>query len=124
MSFLSGLFGGSSQPQPQQQEEPSAAGQLLNSTSFRSNVSSSSSSSAPSLEQPPAPPAPSAADMLGSSFDVAKLHPMAEIGENLDFLALDDDKLTDVEGAASVLPSRGWTDDLCVGTGTTYLSGE
>lgn len=49
---------------------------------------------------------------------------MAEIGENLDFLALDDDKLTDVEGAASVLPSRGWTDDLCVGTGTTYLSGE
>jgi import inner membrane translocase subunit TIM23 len=41
----------------------------------------------------------------------------------MDFLQLDEDKLTDVQGAASVLPSRGWTDDLCVGTGTTYLSG-
>ncbi len=56
-------------------------------------------------------------------YDAAKLHPLAGLGDNLDFLQLDEDKLTDMEGAASVLPSRGWTDDLCVGTGTTYLSG-
>jgi len=37
---------------------------------------------------------------------------------------LEEDKLSDVQGGTSVLPSRGWTDDLCVGTGTTYLSGE
>ncbi|EKC98514.1 import inner membrane translocase subunit tim23 [Trichosporon asahii var. asahii CBS 8904] len=61
--------------------------------------------------------------MLQSSFDASKLHPMANLGDNLDFLNLDEDKLTDMEGAESVLPSRGWTDDLCVGTGTTYLTG-
>ena len=42
----------------------------------------------------------------------------------MDLLALDEDKLSDVQGAATVLPSRGWTDDLCIGTGTTYLSGK
>lgn len=124
MSFLGGLFGGS-KPQEQQQQQASASGDLLGSTSFRSNVASSPSPSQSEFapDAAPATPAPSAAGMLGSSFDVSKLHPMAELNENLDFLALDDDKLTDVEGAASVLPSRGWTDDLCVGTGTTYLSG-
>ncbi|TXT13492.1 hypothetical protein VHUM_00859 [Vanrija humicola] len=61
--------------------------------------------------------------MLGGAFDAAKLHPMADLGDNLDFLTLDEGKLNELEGAASVLPSRGWTDDLCVGTGTTYLSG-
>lgn len=130
MSFLGNLFGTSTPPPPQQPpSDQSAAASILNATEFRSAVQPSTPpSSHPSDDQlgaPPAPaaPAPSAADMLGTQFDVAKLHPMAELGDNLDFLALDEDKLTEMEGAGSVLPSRGWTDDLCVGTGTTYLSG-
>jgi import inner membrane translocase subunit TIM23 len=128
-SFLGNLFGISTPPpQPAQNDEFSAASNILNSTEFRSAVPPTTPPAAPSdadLAAPPAPAvaAPSAADMLGSQFDVAKLHPMADLNDNLDFLALDEDKLTEMEGAGSVLPSRGWTDDLCVGTGTTYLSG-
>ncbi|WWC67599.1 uncharacterized protein I206_101509 [Kwoniella pini CBS 10737] len=134
MSFFSGLFGGSPEPV---EKEVSASSELFNSTTFRSNAipsdpSSSSSSSSSSLPQPPsnlpqnpAPvaSAPTALDTFGTAFDPARLHPLAGLGENLDFLALDEDKLNEIEGSASVLPSRGWTDDLCVGTGTTYLSG-
>jgi hypothetical protein len=58
-----------------------------------------------------------------SAYDPAKLHPLAGL-DKMDFLQLDEDKLSDVQGAATVLPSRGWTDDLCIGTGTTYLSGK
>lgn len=135
MSFLGGLFGISS---PQPEKEPSPAAELFGTTSFRSNVSATtteidaaaaaagpSSSAAPVTSSPePVVAAPSSLGMLQSSFDVSKLHPMAELGDNLDFLALDEDKLNDIDGSATVLPSRGWTDDLCVGTGTTYLSGE
>ncbi|WVQ83969.1 hypothetical protein IAT38_006114 [Cryptococcus sp. DSM 104549] len=131
MSFF-GLFGSSASEQPQ---EPSASAELFNTTTFRSNITPSSSSqtaSSPSfLPDPPSQetpsqgvvPAPTALDAFGSAFDPAKLHPLAGISENLDFLQLDDEKLNDIQGSASVLPSRGWTDDLCVGTGTTYLSG-
>lgn len=125
-----GLFG-SSDPAPQ---ESSASAELFSSTTFRSNVvpsqpeaqGSSFIPDPPSQSAPtPAPtaPAPTALDAFGSAFDPARLHPLAGLSENLDFLQLDEEKLNDLEGAASVLPSRGWTDDLCVGTGTTYLSG-
>ncbi|WVO23856.1 uncharacterized protein IAS62_005213 [Cryptococcus decagattii] len=125
-----GLFG-SSDNTPQ---EPSASAELFSSTTFKSNVvpsqpegQGSSFIPDPPSQSTPAPispaPAPTALDAFGSAFDPAKLHPLAGLGENLDFLQLDEEKLNDLEGAASVLPSRGWTDDLCVGTGTTYLSG-
>lgn len=66
----------------------------------------------------------SAADLLaGGQFDPARLHPLAAIGDKLDYLLLDDDKLSDIVGASTALPSRGWSDDLCYGTGTTYLAG-
>lgn len=125
MSFLGGLFGISS---PQPEKEVSASAELFGSVPIRSNVQEQQQQPADgSLPQvaaaPPATPAPSSLDMLSGAFDATKLHPMADLGDKLDFLALDEDKLTDVQGAASVLPSRGWTDDLCVGTGTTYLSG-
>ncbi|OCF30456.1 mitochondrial import inner membrane translocase subunit [Kwoniella heveanensis CBS 569] len=138
MSFLSGLFGSS---KPEAEKEPSASADLFNSTTFRSNVnpspspsdaSASSSSSSSSIPQPPSnaspvpavsQPAPTALDAFSTSFDAARLHPLAGLSDNLELLQLDEDKLTEIEGAASVLPSRGWTDDLCVGTGTTYLSG-
>lgn len=127
MSFF-GLFGSA----PTKNPEPSSSAELFNSTSFQTPSSSFPSSSS-TLPQPPSPApkpnvntdvAPTAFDTFSSAFDPAKLHPLAGLGDKLDFLQLEEDKLTDVAGAASVLPSRGWTDDLCVGTGTTYLSGE
>ncbi|CAE6482252.1 unnamed protein product [Rhizoctonia solani] len=65
-----------------------------------------------------------AADLLNAtSFDPSRLHPMAGISDKLDYLALDDEKTNALPGAGTALPSRGWSDDLCYGTGTTYLSG-
>ncbi|KAF8920702.1 Tim17/Tim22/Tim23/Pmp24 family-domain-containing protein [Mucidula mucida] len=62
-----------------------------------------------------------ASDLLMGAYDPAKLHPLAEFGDKLDYLLLEDDKTTDVPGAGTPLPSRGWSDDLCYGTGTMYL---
>ena len=118
MSLFGGLFGNRSSQPPQPEQSSSA--DLFNSTTF-------GSTSGPSDALPPSSSfpleAPTAFETFATSFDAAKLHPLAGLGDKLDFLQLDEDKLTDVQGAASVLPSRGWTDDLCVGTGTTYLSG-
>ena len=145
MSFLSGLFGGDKTPLTGPRDHTTSS-DIFNSAPFStsSSYSGSSLSSSPSSEssssssgassssqsgfasspQAPFPSLPTASDTLTSALDPAALHPLAGLGKNLDFLQLDEDKLTDVQGAASVLPSRGWTDDLCVGTGTTYASGE
>ena len=57
------------------------------------------------------------------AFDPASLHPLAGLNQDtLDYLNLDDSTLSDLPGARSALPSRGWSDDLCYGTGVTYLS--
>lgn len=69
--------------------------------------------------------APSVSSFLNSSqtFDPASLHPLAGLNQDtLDYLSLDDSVLSDLPGARSALPSRGWSDDLCYGTGVTYLS--
>ncbi|KKY20797.1 putative mitochondrial import inner membrane translocase subunit tim23 [Phaeomoniella chlamydospora] len=62
--------------------------------------------------------------LYGSSLpDATSLHPLAGLNqETLDYLTLDESQLTDLPGARSALPSRGWSDDLCYGTGTTYLT--
>ena len=65
----------------------------------------------------------SGTDMLLGSFDPSKLHPLAGIEDKLDYLLLDDEKTSDLPGAGTAIPSRGWSDDLCYGTGTMYLSG-
>lgn len=58
------------------------------------------------------------------AFDPAALHPLAGLNQDtLDYLTLDDDVLSDLPGSQSLLPSRGWSDDLCYGTGVTYLTG-
>lgn len=132
-----GLFGGGSAQQPAQEQprEHTTSADLFASTNFSQSQSQPQSqpgssfipdppAAGPSTPQAAAPQLPSALDTFSSAYDPAKLHPLAGLGQNLDFLQLDEDKLTDMEGAASVLPSRGWTDDLCVGTGTTYVSGE
>lgn len=65
--------------------------------------------------------APTSAQLLN---DAAAFHPLANLNSGeLDYLLLDDGKLNDVAGGTTVLPSRGWGDELCYGTGTTYLSG-
>lgn len=65
-----------------------------------------------------------ASDLLMGAYDPTKLHPLANLGDKLDYLLLDDDKTSDLPGAGTAIPSRGWSDDLCYGTGTMYLSGE
>jgi hypothetical protein len=64
-----------------------------------------------------------ASDLLLGAYDPAKLHPLAELGDKLDYLLLDDDKTNELPGAGTAIPSRGWGDDLCYGTGTMYLTG-
>ncbi|KAK7056220.1 Mitochondrial import inner membrane translocase subunit tim23 [Paramarasmius palmivorus] len=64
-----------------------------------------------------------ASDLLLGAYDPAKLHPLAELGDKLDYLLLEDDKTSELPGAGTAIPSRGWSDDLCYGTGTMYLSG-
>jgi mitochondrial import inner membrane translocase subunit TIM23 len=57
------------------------------------------------------------------AFDPASLHPLAGLNQDtLDYLSLDDTALSDLPGSRSILPSRGWSDDLCYGTGVTYLT--
>ncbi|AEO57769.1 hypothetical protein MYCTH_2079864 [Thermothelomyces thermophilus ATCC 42464] len=60
-----------------------------------------------------------------SSFaDPSSLHPLAGLNKDtLEYLTLEDSALSDLPGSQSALPSRGFTDDLCYGTGTTYLAG-
>ncbi|CAP80922.1 Mitochondrial import inner membrane translocase subunit tim23 [Penicillium rubens] len=54
--------------------------------------------------------------------DPSRLHPLAGLNQDaLDYLSLDDTALDELPGSRSVLPSRGWSDDLCYGAGTTYL---
>ena len=122
MSFLSGLFGDRTPQPPHSPSDHPTSADVFSSTTFRSTTSPSPPSST-STSSSSILPAPTALDTFSGAFDPAKLHPLAGLGDKLDFLQLEEDKLTDVQGAASVLPSRGWTDDLCVGTGTTYLSG-
>jgi mitochondrial import inner membrane translocase subunit TIM23 len=65
-----------------------------------------------------------ASDLLLGAYDPTKLHPLADLGDKLDYLLLDDDKTNELPGAGTAIPSRGWSDDLCYGTGTMYLSGK
>lgn len=61
--------------------------------------------------------------LQNSSFaDPSQLHPLAGLNrDTLEYLTLDETALSDP--GHSVLPSRGFTDDLCYGAGVTYLTG-
>jgi import inner membrane translocase subunit TIM23 len=53
-------------------------------------------------------------------YDPSQLHPLAGLDQGtLDYLTLEDTVPLDSQSA---LPSRGWSDDLCYGTGVSYLS--
>lgn len=67
--------------------------------------------------------APDATSFLSDLPDPTQLHPLAGLNqETLDYITLEDSALDQTPGSRSVLPSRGWSDDLCYGTGTTYLA--
>lgn len=83
----------------------------------------SASFSRPEGATAPSDNAVTASDFLMAAYDPAKLHPLAELGDQLDYLLLDDDKKNELPGSGTAMPSRGWSDDLCYGTGTMYLSG-
>jgi import inner membrane translocase subunit TIM23 len=65
----------------------------------------------------------SVSDFLTAAVDPAALHPLANLGGDLTYLDIDDAAINNLPGAQTVLPSRGWSDDLCYGTGATYLLG-
>ncbi|THH19447.1 hypothetical protein EW146_g1720 [Bondarzewia mesenterica] len=87
-------------------------------TEFLRNASFSRSEGPTAL-----PESVSASDVLLGAYDPAKLHPLAGLGDQLDYLLLDDDKTSELPGSGTAVPSRGWSDDLCYGTGTMYLGG-
>ena len=116
MSIWDALSGRKSSPQTSSSNAPSAP----------------SAPSAPTTPSPfqPTPFDPSSAQgvdaFLGSSSfaDPSQLHPLAGLNKDtLDYLSLEDSALSELPGSQSVLPSRGFTDDLCYGTGATYLAG-
>ncbi|CCH61930.1 hypothetical protein TBLA_0F03960 [Henningerozyma blattae CBS 6284] len=50
-------------------------------------------------------------------------HPLYGLDKGIEYLDLDDEKLSTVQGSQGIIPSRGWSDDLCYGTGSVYLLG-
>ncbi|GAA93468.1 uncharacterized protein L969DRAFT_86171 [Mixia osmundae IAM 14324] len=102
-------------------KDAQSAQDMLRQASFstRSGESSSDGSRAP-FEAPTA----NAIFQQANAYDPAALHPLANLSSGeLDYLALEDGKLNSLEGTKGLLPSRGWGDELCYGTGTTYLAG-
>jgi hypothetical protein len=90
----------------------------------------------PPQNPPPQPPPPSQSPSMGlqdpqmfeapdigsilAAHDPASLHPLANLDkQTLDYIILEDEQIK----SAGAIPSKGWADDLCYGTGTTYLTG-
>ena len=99
------------------------------SSSSTASSNASPTSNAPSDTFQPTPFDPQDAQdvssfLTGPSFvDPSQLHPLAGLNQQtLDYLSLEDSALSDLPGSQSALPSRGWSDDLCYGTGVTYLT--
>lgn len=57
------------------------------------------------------------------SFDTARLHPLAGLERGVEYMDLEEEQLSTMEGSQGLIPSRGWSDDLCYGTGAVYLFG-
>ncbi|KAJ7281890.1 Tim17/Tim22/Tim23/Pmp24 family-domain-containing protein [Mycena rebaudengoi] len=105
-------------PKNESQGQPEASSSSNPSDYLRSATFSRRESSSADLDH-----VATASELLMGAYDPAKLHPLADLGDKLDYLLLDDDKTNDLPGASTAVPSRGWSDDLCYGTGTMYLSG-
>ncbi|OTA93314.1 hypothetical protein M434DRAFT_31086 [Hypoxylon sp. CO27-5] len=104
-------------------------GRKSSSQQSSSSTTSSSSTPAPADTFTPAPFNPQDAQGVDSFLktsafaDPSLLHPLAGLDkEGLEYLSLEDSALSDLPGAHSAIPSRGFSDDLCYGTGITYLT--
>jgi import inner membrane translocase subunit TIM23 len=102
-------------------------GRKSSSTTTSPGTSSSSNASPDTFQPTPFDPQEAqdvTSFLTGPSFaDPSQLHPLAGLNQQtLDYLSLEDSTLSDLPGAQSALPSRGWSDDLCYGTGVTYLT--
>ncbi|KAG5944610.1 hypothetical protein E4U53_006866 [Claviceps sorghi] len=111
MSSLWNAFTGGNKPRPEQRPEQSHT--------FDAPTPSPSTNFDPSHGQGVE------SFLQNSSFaDPSQLHPLAGLNKDtLEYLSLEDSALSELPGGQSVLPSRGFTDDLCYGTGITYLAG-
>src|SRR3569833_3405932 len=72
-----------------------------------------------------APPSDASDSFLKSSAfaDPAQLHPLAGLNKDtLEYLSNKETEHKNQQKTQTNLPSRGFTDDLCYGTGVTYLS--
>ena len=120
MSFWDALTGRKSSSQQQQQ---------TSSSSSPDSATNPTTSSTATQAYPSTPFDPSSAQgvdafLTSSAFaDPSQLHPLAGLDkEGLEYLTLEDSVLNDVPGSHSAIPSRGFSDDLCYGTGITYLT--
>ncbi|KAI1393469.1 Tim17-domain-containing protein [Hypoxylon trugodes] len=88
--------------------------------------SNSASTPAPTDSYTPVPFNPDdvrGTDSFSAFADPSLLHPLAGLDkEGLEYLSLEDSALSDLPGAQTAIPSRGFSDDLCYGTGITYLT--
>jgi import inner membrane translocase subunit TIM23 len=109
MSFWDALTGRNSKPR---------------STSSDSNAILQDPADAPKSTFDPSSVQDVSSFLSGTSLpDPSQLHPLAGLNQQtLDYLTLDESQLSDLPGGQSALPSRGWSDDLCYGTGVTYLA--
>ncbi|EDO19479.1 hypothetical protein Kpol_1018p6 [Vanderwaltozyma polyspora DSM 70294] len=99
---MSWIFGGSNNNQKQEQDDKSLEKNLGFDPSQLTNVS----------------------NIIGtSSLDPSRLHPLAGLEKGVEYLDLEEEQLSTLEGSQGLIPSRGWTDDLCYGTGAVYLLG-
>ncbi|KAG0658728.1 Mitochondrial import inner membrane translocase subunit tim23 [Monosporozyma unispora] len=57
------------------------------------------------------------------AFDTSRLHPLAGLEKGVEYMDLEEEQLSTMEGSQGLIPSRGWSDDLCYGTGAVYLLG-
>ncbi|KAG0225760.1 Mitochondrial import inner membrane translocase subunit tim23 [Actinomortierella wolfii] len=60
--------------------------------------------------------------LSNTSFNPARLHPLANLGTGIQYLDLDDQGPT-MSSGHGIVPSRSWTDDMTYGTGMTYITG-
>ncbi|KAK7951762.1 Mitochondrial import inner membrane translocase subunit tim23 [Apiospora aurea] len=104
-------------------------GRKSSSSEQQPSSSPTSTDTAPTTTFTPPPFNPTEADgvdsfLKSSAFaDPSLLHPLAGLNkESLEYLTLEDSALTDLPGAQTAIPSRGFSDDLCYGTGITYLA--
>ncbi|KAI9137911.1 Tim17/Tim22/Tim23/Pmp24 family-domain-containing protein [Paraphysoderma sedebokerense] len=64
---------------------------------------------------------PSVTSILNNyNFESGRIQPIPNL-ESVDYIFTEDSPFTRASGG--FVPSRGWTDDLCYGTGTVYLTG-